>query len=193
MNMNRSIGTSSRRFLAVFLSLLLLLPGAALADGKNGKKNFREGLKYEQEQQWDMAAQKFALALSAEPNNPEYKVHYLQALSRASLMYIIRGDALAEQNDYQGAWAAYRQAYSFDPGNEISKFKMDRMMELQKAQANGTREQIKYNTQTGAVQPVNNEIQLNNKRRAKGDIAERVNFTGTPFKQVIKSLSGPLN
>src|SRR5215467_9044429 len=87
MNMNRSIRTSGRRFLAAFLSLCLLLPGAALADGNNGggKKNYKEGLKYEQLQQWDMAAQRFALALSAEPNNPEYKVHYLQSLSRASL------------------------------------------------------------------------------------------------------------
>src|SRR5262245_53117921 len=192
MNMNRSIGVSGRRFLAVFLSLLMLLPGAALADGKNGKKNFKEGLKYEQLQQWDMAAQKFALALSAEPNNPEYKVHYLQALQRASLMYIIRGDTLAQQNDYSGAYVAYRQAYSYDAGNEISKFKMERMLELQKAQANGTIDQIKYNTNTGAVQPINNEIQLANKRRARGDVATDIKYVGTPFKQVIKSLSDPL-
>jgi general secretion pathway protein D len=192
MNMNRSIGVSGRRFLAVFLSLLMLLPGAALADGKNGKKNFKEGLKYEQLQQWDMAAQKFALALSAEPNNPEYKVHYLQALQRASLMYIIRGDALAQQNDYPGAYVAYRQAYNFDPGNEISKFKMERMLELQKAQANGTIGQIKYNTNTGAVQPVNNDIQMANKRRARGDVATDIKYVGIPFKQVIKSLSDPL-
>jgi general secretion pathway protein D len=178
--------------MAIFLSLCLLLPGAALADGKNGKKNFKEGMKYEQLQQWDMAAQKFALALSAEPNNPEYKVHYLQALQRASLMYIIRGDALAEQNDFSGAYVAYRQAYSYDTGNEISKFKMDRMLELQKAQANGTSEQIKYNIKTGAVQPVNNDIQLANKRRARGDIATDIKYVGTPFKQVIKSLSDPL-
>src|SRR5262245_18719497 len=121
MNMNKSNGTSGSRFLAAFLSLCLLLPGAALADGKNGNKNFKEGLKYEQLQQWDMAAQRFALALSAEPNNPEYKVHYLQALQRASLMYVTRGDALADQNDFSGAYVAYRQAFNYDPGNEIAK------------------------------------------------------------------------
>src|SRR5262245_57895159 len=192
MNMNRSIGTSGRRFLAAFLSLCLLLPGAALADGKNGKKNFKEGMKYEELQQWDMAAQRFALALSAEPNNPEYKVHYLQSLQRASLMYITRGDALAEQNDYSGAYIAYRQAYNYDPGNEISKFKMERMLELQKAQANGSSEQVKYNTKTGAVTPVGNEIQLNTKPRARGDVATNVKFTGTALKSAIKSLTEPL-
>src|SRR5262245_47140403 len=194
MNMNRSIGTSGRKFLAAFLSLCLLLPGAALADGKNGngKKNFKEGMRYEQLQQWDMAAQRFALALSAEPNNPEYKVHYLQALQRASLMYIIRGDSLAEQNDLSGAYIAYRQAYNYDPGNEISKFKMERMLELQKSQANGTSEQVKYNTKTGAVTPVNNEIQLANKPRARGDVATNVKFTGTQLKSAIKTLTEPL-
>jgi hypothetical protein len=44
-----------------------------------------------------MAAQKFAMALAAEPNNAEYRIHYLQALQRASLMYVARGDALADQ------------------------------------------------------------------------------------------------
>src|SRR5262245_8460532 len=192
MNMNRSIGTSGRRFLAAFLSLCLLLPGAALADGKNGKKNYKEGLKYEQLQQWDMAAQRFALALSAEPNNPEYKVHYLQALQRASQMYVTRGDALADQNDFSGAYVAYRQAFNYDPGNEIAKFKMERMLELQKAQLTGTSEQISYNTKTGVIKPVGNEIQLANKPRSRGDIATNVKFTGTPFKQAIKTLSEPL-
>jgi len=192
MNKNGSIGTSGRRFLAAFLSLCLLLPSAALADGKNGKKNFKEGMKYEQLQQWDIAAQRFALALSAEPNNPEYKVHYLQALQRASLMYVTRGDALADQNDYSGAYIAYRQAFNFDPGNEIAKFKMERMLELQKSQLSGTAEQVKYNTRTGSVTPVSNEIQLANKPRSKGDIATNVKFTGTPLKQAIKSLSEPL-
>jgi general secretion pathway protein D len=192
MNKNGSIGTSGRRFLAAFLSLCLLLPGAALADGKDGKKNFKEGIKYEQLQQWDMAAQRFALALSAEPNNPEYKVHYLQALQRASLMYVTRGDALADQNDYAGAYIAYRQAFNYDPGNEIAKFKMERMLELQKAQLSGAAEQVKYNTKTGAVTPVSNEIQLATKPRSKGDIATNVKFTGTPLKQAIKSLSEPL-
>jgi general secretion pathway protein D len=192
MNMNRSIGTSGRRFLAAFLSLCLLMPGAALADGKNGKKNFKEGMKYEQLQQWDLAAERFALALSAEPNNPEYKVHYLQALQRASLMYVTRGDALAEQNDYNGAFYAYRKAFELDPGNEIAKFKTERMIELQKAQLGGTSGQVKYNTRTGAVTPVSNEIQLANKPRARGDIATNVIFTGTPLKQALKSLSEPL-
>lgn len=184
---------STRRFLAVFLSLCLLLPGAALADGKNGKKNFKEGVKYEEQQQWDMAAQHFALALSAEPNNPEYKIHYLQSLQRASLMYVTRGDALAEQNDYASAYNAYRQAYNYDQGNEIARFKMERMLELQKAQAGGTSDQFKYNIQTGSMKLASNEIQVANKARSKGDVAQTIKFDReTSFKLAVSSLARQL-
>ena len=193
MNTITSVGTSGRRFLAVFLSLCLLLPGAALADGKNGngKKNFKEGVKYEQQQQWDMAAQYFAMALSAEPNNPEYKIHYLQALQRASIMYVGRGDALAEQNDYPSAYTAYRQAYQLDPGNEIAKFKLERMLELQKAQAGGGNEPVNYNSRTGNIRQTTNEIQTAPRPRAKGETA-RVQFKDSPFKAAVSSLGRQL-
>jgi general secretion pathway protein D len=191
MNTNTSI----RRFLAIFLSLCLLLPmmsGAALADGKNGKKNYKEGRKYEEQQQWDMAAQHYALALSAEPNNPEYKLHYLRALQQASLMYIKRGDSLAEQNDYASAYTAYRQAYNYDQGNEIAHYKMGQMLELQKAQAGGT-EQVNYNKITGRIKPVNNEIQLiNNKPRPRGEVAQTVTFKDTSFMAVVSSIGKQL-
>jgi general secretion pathway protein D len=190
MNTNTSVGTSGRRFLAVFLSLCLLMPGAALADGKNGKKNFKEGVKFEQQQQWDMAAQYFAMALQAEPNNPEYKIHYLQAIQRASIMYVSRGDALAELNDYPSAYTAYRQAYQLDPGNEIAKFKMERMLELQKAQATGSTEPLNYNAKTGAIKEANNEIQLAPKPRSKGESARGL-FNG-PFKNAVSTLGKQL-
>src|SRR5215475_1381921 len=192
MNTITSVGTSGRRFLAVFLSLCLLLPGAALADGKNdGKKNFKEGVKYEQQQQWDMAAQYFAMALSAEPNNPEYKIHYLHALQRASIMYVGRGDALAEQNDYPSAYTAYRQAYQLDPGKEIAKFKLERMLELQKAQASGGNEAVNYNTKTGIIRTTSNEIQLAPRSHTKSGEGARVQFN-SPFKQAVSTLGKQL-
>jgi len=193
MNANRIMGTSSRRFLSVILALILAASGAVLADGKDGKKNFKEGQKYGQQQQWDMAAQKFAMALAAEPNNAEYRIHYLQALQRASLMYVARGDALADQNDLSGAYAAYRQAYNYDPGNEIAKFKMDRMLELQMARLSGTSEQFKYNTRTGNIKPASNEIQVASKPRSVNDTPMDLNITNAPLKHTIKALTEPLN
>jgi general secretion pathway protein D len=109
------------------LTVTLVLPATALAgfDG-NGKKNFKEGVKYAANQQWDLAAQEFALAVAAAPDNAEYRAHYMRSLMQASIMYVKRGDTLAEQNDYASAYNQYRLGYNYDPSNELAKVKMQR-------------------------------------------------------------------
>ncbi len=178
-----------RRILAIFLALCLISPGMALAGGKSGKKNFKEGMKYEELQQWDMAAQQFALAVAAEPDNAEYKLHYLRSLQQASLMFVKRGDALMEQNDYAGAYTAYRQAYNFDQGNEISRLKMERMLELQKAQASGA-EPVAAN-RIANVMPTSNDIQVATRTRSR-DVVQTISFKDTKFKTVVLNLGRQL-
>src|SRR5262249_26124449 len=78
---------SSAWALIMVLTITLALPGVAVG-GNNGKKNFRQGLKYEDAEQWDLAAQEFALAVAAEPANPEYRLHYFRALQGAAVMLI---------------------------------------------------------------------------------------------------------
>ncbi|HEX8422585.1 MAG TPA: hypothetical protein VF634_04200, partial [Pyrinomonadaceae bacterium] len=111
---------------------LLITPIVALA--AKGEKNFKQGLKYEQAQQWDKAAQEYALAIAANPSHMEYQLHYRRALFNASQMYMIKGRALAEQFDYAGAYNAFRQAYAYDPVNELSLSEMERMLRLQREQ-----------------------------------------------------------
>ncbi len=185
MNTNTVI----RRFLVVFLTLCLVMPGAGLAGGKGGKKNFKEGLKYEQQQQWDMAAQQFALAVAAEPSNAEYKLHYIQALQRASIMYLKRGDDLAEQGDLAGAFTAYRTAYNYDQGNEIARMKMERMLEQQKAQATGA-DPININ-RAANVRPTSSEVQLATKPRSR-DVVQTINFKEAKFRTVVANLGKQL-
>ena len=50
-------------------------------DTKKAKKNFSEGMKYEIEEKWDLAAQAFLLALAADPGNPEYRLHTIRAMT----------------------------------------------------------------------------------------------------------------
>ncbi|HMV86223.1 MAG TPA: cohesin domain-containing protein [Blastocatellia bacterium] len=185
MNTNISI----RRFLALFLTLCLILPGTALAGGGKGKKNFNEGKKYEASQQWDMAAQAYALAVSAEPDNPEYRLHYMRALQQASLMYLKRGDSLADQNDFAGAYTAYRTAFNYDQGNEVARIKMERMLDQQKAIANGL-EPINY-TNSGNVKPTG-DIQIASKPRNR-DLLQNVEFKEANFKAVVKNLAKQLD
>ena len=117
-----------RQVIALAVALTLAAPIAAFADGK---KHFREGLKYEENRQWDQAAREFALAVSESPSNVEYQLHLQRALVSAAIMLVERGDSLAEKKDYNAAYNAYRQAYAFDPSNELALIKMRRMLEAQ--------------------------------------------------------------
>ena len=118
-----------QQVIALAVALTLAAPIAALA--ADGKKHFKEGLKYEENRQWDQAAREFALAVSEKPSNVEYQLHLQRALVSAAIMLVERGDSLAEKKDYNAAYNAFRQAFAFDPTNELALIKMRRMLEAQ--------------------------------------------------------------
>jgi general secretion pathway protein D len=125
-----------RRIIAVGLVLLIVSPLSAFADKKDkgndkGKKHFKLGVAYEQNKQWDKAAQEFTLASAEAPSDIEYTLHLRVALVNAAIMLSHRGDMLADQKDFNAAYQSYRQAYSYDPSDEISLVKMRRMLEVQ--------------------------------------------------------------
>jgi len=113
----------------VLVLSLLLLPITALA--KKGEKNFRRGMDYEYAQQWDKAAQEFTLALAADPSNMEYQLHFRRASFNASQHYMQQGRTLAEEGDFVGAYNSFRQAYGYDPVNELAVSEMEHMLRLQ--------------------------------------------------------------
>lgn len=115
--------------MALALALALALPIVGFAS--DGKKHFKEGLKYEENHQWDNAAREFALAVAEKPSNVEYQLHLQRALVSAAIMLVERGDTLADKKDYNAAYNAYRQAFSFDQTNELALIKMRRMLEAQ--------------------------------------------------------------
>ncbi|HBB86809.1 MAG TPA: hypothetical protein DC047_04270 [Blastocatellia bacterium] len=108
---------------------LLLLPVTALA--KKGDRNFKQGMQFEKDQQWEKAAQEFTLAVAADPSNLEYQLHFRRSSFNASQSYMQQGRALAEQRDFVGAYNAFRQAYGYDPVNQLAVSEMDRMLQLQ--------------------------------------------------------------
>jgi general secretion pathway protein D len=120
----------TRTFTTFLLTFsLLLLPITALA--KKGDKNFKRGRDYESAQQWDKAAQEYTLAVAADPSNMEYQLHFRRASFNASQTFMQQGRALAEQRDFVGAYNAFRQAYGYDPVNELAVSEMERMLYLQ--------------------------------------------------------------
>jgi general secretion pathway protein D len=86
---------------------------------------------YEAAQQWDKAAQEFTLAVAADPSNMEYQLHFRRASFNASQSYMQQGRSLSERGDYVGAYNAFRQAYGYDPVNELAVSEMERMLRLQ--------------------------------------------------------------
>jgi general secretion pathway protein D len=122
--------TRSRTLISFVLSICLLsLPITAFA--KKGEKNFKRGMQYEQAQQWDKAAQEFTLAVAADPSNVEYQLHFRRASFNASQTYMQQGRSLSERGDFVGAYNAFRQAYGYDPVNELAVSEMERMLRLQ--------------------------------------------------------------
>ncbi len=115
--------------IALAIVLAMIAPVGVLA--KDGKKHFKEGMKYEENRQWDKAAEQFALAVAEKPSNVEYQLHLQRSLVNAAIMLVERGDMLAEKKDFNAAYQAYRQAYAFDPANELALIKMRRMLEAQ--------------------------------------------------------------
>src|SRR5690349_7539973 len=122
--------TRARTLISLLLAFsLLALPFTAYA--KKGDKNFKNGMAYELKQQWDKAAQEYTLAVAADPSNMEYQLHFRRASFNASQTYMQQGRSLSERGDFVGAYNAFRQAYGYDPVNELAVSEMERMMRLQ--------------------------------------------------------------
>lgn len=126
----------ARYTLSLLLVFSMLSPVAVLAMG-DGKKHFKTGIKHESAEEWDKAAEAFALAVTDNPKNPEYKLHLQRALFNASQQFMKKGRTFAEEKDYQSAYLAFRKAYAFDPVNELAKSEMARMVRLQEEMLKG--------------------------------------------------------
>jgi general secretion pathway protein D len=177
-----------RTLLVFLLTICLSLPVMVFGGGKSGKKNFKEGAKYESAEQWDLAAEQYALAVTNEPDNAEYRLRLLRAMRMASLMFAARGDLLEAKGDYAGAYNAYARAFTYDQANETTRIKMSRMIELQKSRA-GMSAPARYNPRNGNLAPASNEIQTPY-RAARGDLLQRIQFNeGASLKIVIKNLA----
>ncbi len=176
---------------------ILALPMTAFA--KKGKDHFDRGMKFEQAQQWEKAAQEFTLALAADPSNVDYQLHYRRACFNASQSFMQQGRALAEQRDYVGAYNAFRQAFGYDPVNQLAVSEMERMLRLEQVkQGNAAPAQADNGSQStldGGGTP-NNPSPT---RAQEPEMTPRqeptrtINFNGVDLKQVIRSLATDLS
>ena len=181
--------TRTRTLISLLLAMsLLALPITAF--GKKGDKNFRRGMDYEKQQQWDKAAQEYTLAVAADPSNMEYQLHFRRASFNASQTYMQQGRSLSERGDYVGAYNAFRQAYGYDPVNELAVSEMERMLRLQAVKEGRSPNSTKTETADGAViTPTSAQAQDFSPRDQQ---LRTVDVKGD-LKQLIRTLAEQLN
>ncbi len=185
--------TRTRILISLVLAMsLLALPITAF--GKKGDKNFKRGMEFEAQQQWDKAAQEFTLAVAADPSNMEYQLHFRRASFNASQTYMQQGRSLSERGDFVGAYNAFRQAYGYDPVNELAVSEMERMLRLQavkegRSVPNGSKPG-ETTSEGGTITPASSQAQdLVTPREQQLRI---VDVKGD-LKQLIRSLADQLN
>src|ERR1700704_784527 len=182
----------------IIVTCMLAVPVSAL--GKKGKDNFNRGMKYEEAQQWEKAAQEFTMAVAADPSNVDYQLHYRRSVFNASQAFMQQGRSLAEQRDYVGAYNAFRQAFGYDPVNQLAVSEMERMLRLEQVKqglvvsntSNGTPktdDSLGGGTPTQPTTTRDQEQELT----AKPEVQRTINFNGVDIKNVIKSLASDLN
>ena len=146
------------------------------------------------QQQWDKAAQEFTLAVAADPSNMEYQLHFRRASFNASQTYMQQGRSLSERGDFVGAYNAFRQAYGYDPVNELAVSEMERMLRLQavkegRANPNGS-SKVPESSEGGTFTPASASAQdLGTPREQQ----LRVVDVKGDLKQLIRSLAEQLN
>jgi len=181
--------TRTRTLISLLLAISLLsLPITAFA--RKGDKNFKRGMDYEKQQQWDKAAQEYTLAVAADPSNMEYQLHFRRASFNASQTYMQQGRSLSERGDYVGAYNAFRQAYGYDPVNELAVSEMERMLRLQAVKDGRSPTSTKTETSEGAtITPTSAQTQDFSPRDQQ---LRTVDVKGD-LKQLIRTLAEQLN
>ena len=182
----------------VMVVCLLAVPVSALG-GKKGKDHYDRGMKAEQAQQWEKAAQEFTLAIAADPHNVDYQLHYRRAVFNASQTFMQQGRSLAEQRDYVGAYNAFRMAFGYDPVNQLAVSEMERMLRLQevkegRAPSNAASESGTQDSGTGATPPGPSTARPQEPAPApKQEQVRAIAYSGVDLKQVIRNLAEELN
>lgn len=194
--MNRSLKV--RFSLTALLVFAMLSPTAVLAFG-DGKKHFKNGMKAESAEDWDKAAEAFALAVAEDPKNPEYRLHLQRSLFNASQLYMKKGTIAANEKDYEGAFLAFRKAYAYDPVNELARSEMARMVRLQQELVDGGKKDAKP-VDDSKVKLVQTSFTQQRPGVGGGDIPQKLEVlqqlpfpSGIPLQQIVKDLARTLD
>ena len=180
------------------VAAMLALPMSAFA--RKGRDAFNRGMDYEKAQQWEKAAHEFTLALAEDPSNVDYQLHYRRAIFNASQQFMQQGRSLAEQRDFVGAYNAFRQAFGYDPVNQLAVSEMERMLRLEQVKQGLTAGTPATEPSAGGdggsgsgTPPQSPSRPPDQDSQSKPEIMRDIIYNGVDIKTVIKSLASSLN
>ena len=99
----------------------LLLPATLLLLGcPQAGREYNQGRKSEDVQDWDSALIHYEHALKAEPNNTEYKLKVSQIRFEAGMAHVKEGQRQRDQGELKIALAEFEKAMAIDPSSPIA-------------------------------------------------------------------------
>jgi general secretion pathway protein D len=113
---------------------------------------FRQGVKAEQQHDYDAAVVDFQKALQSQPDNSRYLLYEKDARTEDSILHLKRGRALLAQNQTDAAAAEFQTAVGVDPSNEAAAQELRQIL-IKKAAEKARREQIIHGTMEQNQQP----------------------------------------
>jgi general secretion pathway protein D len=122
---NRGIGR--------FLLILLLVAGMSGCAKYQAKAVFDEAEELARAEQYDLAVEKYLVAVETDPSNMTYKIKLTAGRTRAAAFHIGVARNLAKAGKFEEALAEYRLARGFDPSLEVASIEEKQILQQVRA------------------------------------------------------------
>src|SRR6185312_12051428 len=119
-----------RRFAAILLSWLILLPPAPLAARtRKGEKLRNDARAQENRGNFDEALRLAEQAMDADPDDPAYRLEVYRIRFEDAAMHLKNGQKLRTAGKLDEALVEFRKAYGVDPSSDIAAQEIQRTQE----------------------------------------------------------------
>src|SRR5271155_5213165 len=132
------IGCNKLRGLAVFATVLLLLPSVPLeARTKQGEKLVKLGREAEAVKDYDKALDYFEKALRLDPQDAGYQLNVRRMRFTASQTHVENGMKFRTSNELERAQVEFQKAFNIDPGSTVAIQQLQQVIEAMEQKKKG--------------------------------------------------------
>ena len=104
--------------------------GLLVAGCPKGNKEFLEGKKAENLEDYDAAVTYYQKAVKADPTNADYKIKLDQVRFEAGASHVKKGLELRKKGDFQGAVSEFQRAQTVDPSSPVAEQELNKTDEM---------------------------------------------------------------